>query len=538
VGVVLLVACANVANLFLVRSEARQREIAVRRALGAGSGGIAGYFLAESALLSVAGGALGLAVAWGSVQFLVAWGPANLPRLEEVRLDVISLAFTAGLSVVTALAFGSMPLVRLRSTSLTLHEIGRGTTASRVSHRTRQFLMAGQIALALVLLVASGLMLRSFQRLRAVDPGFAATSALTFQIGLPRSEYPDRRRIVAAHQAILDRLAALPGVLATSVTTCLPLSGRGFCSAAPIYVEGDVTPPGATRPLAAARPVAGSYFEAMRMRLVRGRGIDRRDVERNEPIVVVNEAFVHAGFPNQDPIGRRVRLGIPQFVTPGAPLWFTVVGIVSNTPTVALAEPTPVPKMYMPMFAAFDLWPAVDVMTYVVRTASPPLGFTAAVRGAVREIDPNLALAQLRTLQDILDLAVAQMAFTMVLLAIAAGVSLVLGVIGIYGAMSYIVTQRTGEIGVRLALGAEPDGVARMIVRQGGLVALAGIGVGLAAALASSQLIRSLLYQVSPRDPAVFAGTALTLLGVALLACWLPARRAARLSPLEALRTE
>jgi hypothetical protein len=276
----------------------------------------------------------------------------------------------------------------------------------------------------------------------------------------------------------------------------------------------------------------------MRMRLIRGRGIDRLDVEHNEPIVVVNEAFVHAAFPNHDPMGRRVRLGLPQFVSPGAPVWFTIVGIVANTPTVALAEPTPVPKMYLPMFAAYDLWPAVDVMTYVARTAVPPIGLTAAVRGAVGEIDPNLALAQVRTLQDILDLASAQMAFTRVLLVIAAGVALMLGLIGIYGAMSYIVSQRTGEIGVRLALGAEPGRVTRMIVRQGGIVALGGITVGLATAFAGSRLIASLLYGISPHDPGVFAGTTSLLLSVVLLACWLPARRAGRLSPLEALRTD
>jgi predicted permease len=308
VGLVLLVACANVANLFLVRSEARQREIAVRRALGAGNGGIAGYFLSESALLSIAGGAVGLALAWGGIQLLVALGPTNLPRLEEVRLGVVALGFTFALSLLTAVAFGSIPLLRMTPLAFSLHESGRGNTASRGRHRVRHLLMAGQIALALVLLVSSGLMLRSFQKLRAVDPGFDATSVLTFRLGLPRSDYPDRGTIVAAHQAILERLSAIPGVTAVSASTCLPLSEQGLCFGGAFFVEGRAVPEGSQPPVVAARGVASDYFNAMGMRLVRGRGIDRRDIERSERIVVVNEALVRIAFPGEDPLGKRVRL--------------------------------------------------------------------------------------------------------------------------------------------------------------------------------------------------------------------------------------
>ena len=534
VGVVLLVACANVANLFLVRSEARQREIAVRRALGAGSGGIAGFFLAESALLSIAGGALGLAVAAGAIQLLVAFGPI-FPRIEEVRLDGIVVAFALALTPLTAVACGSIPLLRLAPLTASLTERGRGNTASRGRHRARQLLMAGQVAMALVLLVASGLMIRSVQKLHGVDPGFDATSALTFRIGLPRGEYSDRGSVAAAHHAMLDRLAALPGVTAVSAATGLPLSSFG--NGGLLFVEGRSIPVG-TAPLVAVRAVAGGYIETMGMRLLRGRGISRRDIERNELIAVVNQALVNLSFPNQDPIGQRLRLGNSSPVVPGRLTWLTIAGVVSNTPTSALTEVTPVPTLYMPMFTPdVGFGPRIDAMSYVVRTASPP-GLTAAARAAIGEVDPNLPLAQVRTLEDFLDRASAQMAFAMVLLLIAAGVALMLGVIGIYGVMSYLVSQRTGEIGVRLALGAKPRSVAAMIVRQGAIVALVGIIVGLAIAFAGSRLIASLLYGTSPRDPGVFAATTMTLLAAALLACWLPARRAARLSPLEALRTE
>jgi putative ABC transport system permease protein len=546
VGLVLLVACANVANLFLVRSEARQREVAIRVALGAGRLGIARYFFAESVLLSMAGGVIGLALAWGAVRLLVQLGPATLPRLGEVRLDRVAVAYTFVLSVFAALAFGAIPLWRGTSVADSLHESGRGNTASRGRHQARHLLMGGQVALALVLLVASGLMVRSFQKLRAVDPGFDVSSALTFSIGLPDRNYPTRAAAVAAHQAILDRLSTLPGVTAVSASTCLPLAGGCFGNT--VYVEGRALPPGTVPPLARFRAVAGGYFEAMGIRLLRGRGLTRSDVERSEPAVVVNEAFAESFFPNQNAIGERVSSSRAP-ARPGEPprlTWLTIVGIVSNTPTMTLADPNPGSQLYMPMSIAGGpdypvsslVGPNISVMNYVVRSTTSLSGLIPSVRRAVGAVDPQLALAQVGTLQEILDRASAQMAFTMVLLVIAASVALMLGVIGIYGVMSYVVTQRTGEIGVRLALGAEPASVARMVVRQGGLVALVGIAIGLATALAGSRLIESLLYGVSSRDPGVFATTTLTLFAVALLACWLPARRAARLNPLDALRTD
>jgi predicted permease len=543
VGVVMLVACANVANLFLVRAEARQREIAVRRAIGARAGVIARLFMAESTLLSVAGGLAGLALAWGAVRTLVATAPVNLPRLGEVRLDGVVIAFAFILSILAALVFGSVPLWRRAQPTTVLDQSGRRNTSSRGTHRARHLLMGGQVALALVLLASSGLMVRSFLKLRGVDPGFNAESTLTFTIGLPISKYPGKDAAVAAHLAILHQLSELPGVSGVSASTCLPLSGGCFGNG--VFVDGredqDID-------LGTSfRAIAGGYFETMGIRLLRGRGIERGDVERSEPIAVVDKTFADRFFPNEDPIGRRVTWSHPP--QPGKVLtftWLTIVGVVAPTPVRTLGETARVPQLHMPMSLTGEFgapsWeyvgPEVGTMNYVIRSTSLPSGLMSSVRTAIDTVDPRLALARVSTLEERLENASAPMAFTMVLLAIAAAVALMMGLIGIYGVVSYIVTQRTNEIGVRLALGAEPGGVTAMIVRQGGLVALAGIAIGLGVALASGRLIESLLYDVSPHDPAVLVATTLLLFGVVILACWIPASRAARVNPADALRLD
>jgi predicted permease len=515
---------------------------------------VARFFLSESVLLSTAGGLIGLTLASGAVRLLIAQGPATLPRLEEIRLDAVAIAFTFALSLLTAVAFGSIPLWGGAPLAASLQELGRGNTASRGRHGTRQLLMGSQIALALVLLVASGLMIRSFQNLRAFDPGFDATSSLTFRIGLPDRAYPTRAAAVRAHNSILDRLAAIPGVTAVSASTGLPLADACFGNS--ILVEGRDVPDGTAVPLARLCAVSGGYVAAMGVRLLHGRSIGRDDVERSLPNIVVNQAFVNTVFPTGDPIGQRIRSNAPPRTAPrppsagssdwdgGAPPWLTIVGVVSNTPFASLAERNPTPMVYMPMSIAGGpdipaiamLGPPVIAMSYVVRSSALPLGLLPAVRGAIDGVDPTLAVSQVNTLEEILDRAAAQMAFTMVLLTIAAGVALLLGLIGVYGVISYIVSQRAGEIGVRIALGAQPGRVAALILRQGGTVALAGIAVGFSAALAGGRLVESLLYDVSPRDPGILAATTLMLLGVALLACWLPARRAARINPVETLR--
>jgi putative ABC transport system permease protein len=546
VSLVLLVACANVANLFLVRSEVRQREVSVRLALGAGRAGIARYFLAESAWLSAAGGVLGFVLAWGAVQLLVANGPATLPRLNEIRLDRLSIAYTAAMTALTAVLFGAVPLFRREALAATLNEGGRGNTVSRTRHRARRLLMGGQVALALVLLIASGLMVRSFQKMRNVDPGFNPASALTFNVALPAAGYTSRDAAVRAQQAILDRVSALPGVAAAASSTGLPFTFGGMGNT--VQIPERPLPPGTVPPSARWQAVSGRFFETMGIRLLRGRTLTRDDVERRQPVVVINDALAKRLFPGEDPIGHRLLSSAPP-ARPGgppAPTPLQIVGIVANTATRSLAEPTPGSLIYMPMSIAGGpdiplsalVGPDVSMMDFVVRTVVDPDTMAASIRRAIDAVDPKLAVAQAGTLQRLIDRASAQMAFTMVLIAIAACVALALGVVGIYGVMSYIVSQRTGEIGVRLALGAEPKAVAAMILRQGSAVTGIGAVVGLAASLAGSRLIASLLYGIGPRDPMVFAATTMLLLMVATLACWLPARSAARLSPLEALRSE
>jgi len=315
------------------------------RRLGRAAALLAGYFLAESVLLSIAGSVIGLGLSWGAVRLLVAFAPVNLPRLEEVRLDASVLALT----LLTAIAFGAILWLRLAPLWASLPESGRTNTASRGRYRARQLLMGGQVALALVLVVFSGLMLRSFQKLRTVDPAFDARSALTFGIALPDRDYASRRSAVATHRAILDRLSAIPGVTAASASSCLPLSI--FCFEHMVVPEG-VVDDGMLRPRALFYAVAGGYFEATGIRLRRGRFIDRGDVERGAPVAVVNTALADALFPNQDPLGKRFRSSTPPTSSPNAPPWLEIVGVVSNTPVASLAERTPVAQLYMPMSIA------------------------------------------------------------------------------------------------------------------------------------------------------------------------------------------
>ncbi len=480
------------------------------------------------------------------MQLLVAAGPATLPRLGEIRLDGVVVAYTFALSLMTAVVFGAIPLWRSIVIPPKLNEGGRGNTASRSGYRARHLLMGGQVALALILLVASGLVARSFQKIRDTNPGFNPVSAITFNIALPAGTYSTRASAVAAHQAILDRVSVLPGVTSATAATCVPLSFGCFGNT--VQVRGRPFVPGTTFPSVLFRAVGPGYIETMGIPLMRGRSITRDDLERKEPVAVVDDAFAKRVFPGEDPIGQYVISSAPP-PTPGGPpgpVPLQIVGVVGNTPIRSMAEPVPASQLYMPMSIAGGpdipaqalVGPDVSLMRFVVRSATPPTALLKSIRRAVDAVDPTLAIAQVATLQEMVDRASAQMAFTMILIAAAAAVALLLGVIGIYGVMSYIVSQRTSEIGVRLALGAEPGTVATMILRQGGLVALTGAAIGLVAALAGSRVIASLLYGISPRDPAVFAATTLLLLLVAAAACWLPARRAARLSPLEALRAD
>ena len=477
----LLVACANVANLFLVRSDARRREVAVRQALGAGRRALAGYFLAESVLLSIAGSVIGLGLSWGAVRLLVAFAPVNLPRLQEVRLDASVLAFTLALSLLTALAFGAIPWLRLAPLSASLHESGRGNTASRGRYRARHLLMGGQVALALVLVVFSGLMLRSFQKLRAVDPGFDARSALTFSIGTARPRIRESP-LSSRHTPRDPRSPARVTRRDRRVRVDLPASFEPLS-----WAHG-----GAGRRRRRRHASAKGLVPRCRRRLLRGDGhpVAPRPVHRSR-----GRRAWRTGRCREHGAGRRA---LPE--SGSARQAFQVVDVdptprrgwrLSGSSRIRRSRrsrsrrrwpnstcrcPSPAVQT-SPSRQCLDRRLQDELCRARRDAAARPCRRRAYARSA-RSIR-TWRCAQVRTLQDILDRAAAQMAFTMVLIVIAASVALMLGVIGIYGVMSYIVSQRTGEIGVRLALGAEPASVAGMIVRQGGLVALAGIIVGL-----------------------------------------------------------
>ena len=532
VGFVLLIACANVANLFLVRAEDRQREVAVRTALGAGRGHMIRFFLTESGVLTLAGTALGLAIAWGSVRGLSAWGPANIPRLHEVEINNTVLAFTAAISIAAALVFGAIPVFRATpSLVAVLKEGGRTATTGRVRFHARSALVITQIALALVLLIGSGLMVRSFWHLRNVDPGFDAKGVLTFQIGLPTADYPNRRVAAAFQQQLLDRLGSLPGVEHAGAVSCLPL--LGWCSGDPLYERGAPPAPGVIPTIVARRTVAPGYFAATRIPLLSGRLLDRSDHEQVTNAVLVSERLAQIYWQGQDPLGKQIFPGSD----PEPDQWYTIVGVVGDVQTGKLSD-GPSPLIYFPLVSTANMGPPTHVMTFTLRTTLPPLDLTAAVRNEVWSLNRNLPVAHVRTLEHLIADASIQTTFTMLLLAIAAAVALILGAVGVYGVISYTVGQRRSEIGLRIALGAQRRDVSRMVLGQGSRVALIGVALGLAAALGLTRLMGALLFGVTPTDPITYGGVALLLISVTLFATYLPARRAAGVDPVEALRAE
>lgn len=538
VGLVLLIACANVANLFLVRSESRQREVAVRRALGAGTPGLVRYFLSESVLLSLAGGVVGLGLTWAGVRLLTRFGPDNLPRLHEVAVDASVIGFTLLLSLVAGLLFGCIPLMRRSGTlATTLREGGRSATAGRGRFRARNLLMGGQVALALVLLVGSGLMVRSFMRLRAVDPGFEAGGVLTFDVDLNGTDYPDRAAAAAFHDRLLENVRGLPGVESAGAVTCLPLSGS--CWGDPMRVVGRAMQPGELPPIAQIRRASPNYFETLHIPVLEGRTLREADQQQNNGSVVISRTFARLYFPGEDPIGRQIThwFGEGEDVE-NMPI-FTIVGIVADNPVETLGETRQFGIIYLPIISPVpNTGSGIHNMAFAIRTSLDPLALVSAVRAAAADVDPNVAIANVRSMDTVVSKATSRMAFTMILLLIAAAVAMMLGAIGIYGVIGYIVGQRTSEIGVRMALGARPVDVAGMVLRQSGTVVLAGLGIGIIGALALTRVMASLLFDVAATDPITYVAVTTFLVGVAAVASWLPARRAARLDPVTALRVE
>jgi predicted permease len=536
VGIVLLIACANVANLFLVRAEGRQQELAIHAALGAGAGRIAWELLSESLFLGLVGGAAGLVLAAAGVRALVAIAPAGLPRVDDIGIDALVVAFTLAISLVAGLLFGLLPAAKFSTPRLAafLNQGGRLGTASRQRHRARNSLVVVEIALAVVLLVASGLMIRTFQAMRHVDPGFVNPGQLVaMRISIPEALIKDPDRAVRTHEAIVRRLEQLPGVTAVGLTSAIAM--EGFNSNDPIFVEDVPGPSGKIPPIRRYKSTDGSYFSTMGNRLVAGRVLTWNDTYKHLPVVVLSESLAREYW--KDPskaVGRRVRN------SPQNP-WRTVVGVVGDERDDGLALPAP-PTVYWPLIVE-KLWNEnIQVrrsLTYVVRTdRGKSSTLVKEIQQAVWSVNDSLPVANVRSMDDIMSASMAQTSFALVMLAIAGAVALLLGVVGIYGVIAYVASQRTKEIGIRIALGAVTRDVTGLFVRQGLLLASAGIAIGLVAAGFASRVMASLLYGVGALDPLTYVAVALGLGLTALLASYFPAARAARVQPAEALRRE
>jgi predicted permease len=531
--VVLLIACANVANLFLIRGEARHRELAVRTALGAGRSAVLVQYFSEAALLAGAGGILGLALAGLAIHLLAALPEGMaLPRIAEVSLDVRVVLFAFVVTLVTAIAVSLVPLLRARRLPLSavLRDSGRSATSGVARQRSRNALVVAQVALALVLVAASGLMLRSFARLRNVSPGFDAEHALTIHIALPDAKYHSSVAKMQYYNQLADQVRAIPGVAAVGYTNWLPLSGDNNNSV--LGVEDHPVGKNEVPPVHDQSAVSGEYFKALGVPLLSGRIFGAQDAVHPVPEAVVSQAFAKRYWKADSPLGKRIRPGID------GP-WYTIIGEVGDVHLASLDKPAEDVVYFPQVVPAHDSGSDVDSqVTLVVRTSGDAAALTPAVRNAVHALDRTLPTYQEQTMSRVLANASARTRFTMLLLAVAGSIALVLGAVGIYGVMAYGVSLRHREIGVRMALGARPADVSRMISRQG--IALAGIGVavGLVVTIVVTRFMRGLLYDVSATDPFTLGGTCVLLLVVAFVASWLPARRAAAVDPSDALRSD
>jgi putative ABC transport system permease protein len=531
VGFVLLIACTNVANLLLAKAAPRQREIALRTALGARRYHLLRQLLTESMLLAIVAGGIGVLLAtWGTAA-LVALSPDSLPRAREIGFDWRVLAFTGAIALTTGIIFGVLPAIWGPRVELTdaLKEGGRGGTSG--GGRLRKLLVVTEVALSVMLLVGAGLMLRSFSRLRSVNPGFRTDHALTLRVSLPvpegRISTADENRFMSFFDRALERVGQLPGVTAAGAANMIPLDGNGTDRL--IDIEGYIPRDTSDMPDAQNRQATPGWFTAMGIPLVRGRLIERSDNEKAARVVVVNEEFAKRFFPNGDPIGKRIRLGKLTAEFP----WATIVGIVGDVRGFALDEP-PEPTMYWPV-AQIRATPSLAI---VVRTESEPAALAPAVRDAIREIDQTQPIYDMQPLDQLVAKSLGQRRFTLTLMVLFGVIALVLSAIGIYGVMAFAVTQRTQEIGIRMALGARATDVLKMVVGSGMFLAVIGVAVGLIGAFALTRLMASLLFGVSPTDLMTFGLVTAGLLIVALLACYIPARRATKVDPLVALRYE
>jgi predicted permease len=527
VGIVFLIACANVASLFTVRAENRRPDLAVRRALGAGRGDLVRSQLTEALLLAAAGGAAGALVAWAGVPLLVraapdavagGFGGAPIPGLADAGLDPTALLFTVGISILAACAFGLLPALRFSGAGLGgVHQAGRGIVAGNL---TRDALVIVQTAAALVLLVGSALLMRSFWQLSNVDAGYDTEGIFTFQIAAGRPDLNDRASMSRFQYTFMDRLKTLPGVESVGYVTTLPLDeGAGRQSITTPRLEAS----GAEAPLVRFAGAGGAYFQTMGIELVRGRYFDRVEEERAIPLVIISESAAQLLFPGEDPIGKQLRPAA------GGQRWFSVIGVVEDVLVDDLRRKSPEPMVYLP---------AVSSSPAYVMKATRADQLEPEVRAIIREVLPTSPMYRIFTMKRLAAKAMANLSFTMLLVSLAAVLALVLGAVGLYGVLSYRVTTRAREIGVRMALGAEAKTVRRMFVWQGGRVALVGIVVGTLAAVGLTKYLTTLLFNVGRLDVLAFAGMSAVMLAVALLASYVPALRASRVDPVVALRAE
>lgn len=536
VGLVLLVACANVANLFLVRAEARQQELAIRLALGAEARQIAWQLISESLLVALIGGVIGAALAYGGIELLVALQPTQLPRLNEITLDPIVLLFTLAISVISGLMFGAIPVLKYARPHMAaaMKDASRGSSEGRDRHRARNSLVVAQVALAAVLLVASGLMVRSFVAIREVPIGFSnPDTVLTFRISIPQAVVADMDQVARMHEEIARRLQAIGGVESVGVSSSVTLDGQGNND--PIWVEDVPATDGKIPPLRRMKYLGPGYFQTMGNPMIAGRDVTWTDVHNAAPVALLSEnlAREYWGEPGRA-IGKRVRRS-PQTG------WIEIIGVVGNERQDGATQAAP-PTIYWPMKGAESINGQAFVqrsLAYVVRASRLQApGFLTDVQQAVWSVNPNLPLARVRTLRQMYDESMAQTQFVLVILGIAASVTLLLGLVGIYGVIAYIVAQRRREVGIRMALGAQSRSVQKIFVARGLALTAIGLTLGLAASAVLMQLLSSQLFGVQPFDPVTYLAVVAALGSVAMLATWLPARRASRVNPMLALRAE
>ncbi|HSE36069.1 MAG TPA: ABC transporter permease, partial [Blastocatellia bacterium] len=525
VAFLLLIACTNIANLLLARAASREREIAIRTALGASRLRVLRLLLTESVILSLAGGCLGLLLALWGTDALMALAPDNIPRLSEVGVDGRVFGFALAVSLLTGIVFGLVPAIHASKPDLNaaLKEGSRGSTGGVAGKRIRSILVAVEVSLSIVLLIGAGLMIRSFSRLHQMNLGFNPDNVVALNMSLSRSKYPEDRQRVAFFQAALERLQSLSGVQAAGATTGLPLtlsvSGSDF------RIEGRPEPEPGTEMIINTRSVSPGYFGALGIRLIKGRDFSDRDNSDAPKVAVINSDLARIHFPDEDPIGKRITFDDGES-------WISIAGVIDDVKQLGL-DSSAQPEVYFPYQQA-----AHPSMSIVVRTASNPLSLVPAMKSQIQEIDKDLPIADVKTMGQLLSESVSGRRFNMLLLTVFAVVALVLAAVGIYGVMSYSVSHRTHEIGIRMALGAQTSEVLKLVVRQGMFLTLAGLAAGIVASLLLTQLMTSMLFGVTATDPLTFAAVSVLLAGVALGACLVPARRAAKVDPIVALRYE